>query len=527
MLKRMCVLMAAVSAAAMAAVGQVASITAGGGWDIYKAGVYRYGPSFITYGDGTIDAWFAAPGQDYEDCALHLESGSTPIQVASKGYVAQYFEVDRPFFGVSVLSPTWSKNGTESVRISLYKWDKNISTTKAGTPLGQAICEKYNDNDPVTVKSATGEQLPAGQYLAVLDQASEFAGVYVFNEPNPALNGSVYLGTILKKKGSLRGQIIYDNNNITAYWDQVSYQRSSDGGRTWTPEKMVLKPTRNTRDQYSICDPGVAFWNGYYYAGYTSTEHSGGLENHLYVARSKNPDGPWEKWNGAGWGGTEVEPVVEFTQKGSWGIGEPSFVIKDNTVYLYYTYDAGLPTTRVATAHAGNENWPAMLEQHGTVITKQGGSDHCDVKYVDAAKRFLAVNTVKRMTKDAYIEAWQSEDGITFERIGKIEGILYPSGLHNCGINGDEQGHIDISKPQHIAFAYGIDDAGQSLWACWSTYLQPITIVCSASGIESVEAASDSPLRMFNMQGMEVDPQTASPGLYIRLQGGKTKKIAK
>ena len=118
---------------------------------------------------------------------------------------------------------------------------------------------------------------------------------------------------------------------------------------------MVLKPTRNTRDQYSICDPGVAFWNGYYYAGYTSTEHSGGLENHLYVARSKNPDGPWEKWNGAGWGGTEVEPVVEFTQKGSWGIGEPSFVIKDNTVYLYYTYDAGLPTTRVATAHAGNE----------------------------------------------------------------------------------------------------------------------------------------------------------------------------
>ena len=37
MLKRMCVLMAAVSAAAMAAVGQVASITAGGGWGIYTA----------------------------------------------------------------------------------------------------------------------------------------------------------------------------------------------------------------------------------------------------------------------------------------------------------------------------------------------------------------------------------------------------------------------------------------------------------------------------------------------------------
>ena len=32
------------------------------GWDIYTGGVYRYGPSIVVNKDGSIDAWFAAPG---------------------------------------------------------------------------------------------------------------------------------------------------------------------------------------------------------------------------------------------------------------------------------------------------------------------------------------------------------------------------------------------------------------------------------------------------------------------------------
>jgi hypothetical protein len=37
------------------------------GWDIYIAGVYRYGPSIIINDDNTIDAWFAAPGDKYDE----------------------------------------------------------------------------------------------------------------------------------------------------------------------------------------------------------------------------------------------------------------------------------------------------------------------------------------------------------------------------------------------------------------------------------------------------------------------------
>ncbi|MCM1021658.1 MAG: hypothetical protein NC343_05165 [Muribaculum sp.] len=530
MKKQLFVLMAVAAASTSLLNAQITTIEAQNGWDIYEAGVYRYGPSFITNDDGSIDAWFAAPGSEYEDCVMcDYETSPTPYFVTNTGFIGQYIEMKRPFIGFTVYSPTWGNNGTQTLRLSIYKWDTNINKTRRSTPLAQRTFSNYNDNDILSVSTENDVELPAGNYVFLVDRASQNAGVYHYPGLNPEFDGCVYIGNT-QKAGALRGHVLYDSKKITQYWDQASYQHSEDGGKTWTAEKMVLKPTRHTRDEYSVCDPDVAYWGGYYYAGYTSTENAAGIENHLYVARSKSPEGPWEKWNGDGWGGDKVEPIVEYTPKGGWGIGEPSIIIKDNTVYLYYTYDNGGPTTRLSTAPADSENWPALLELKGTAITKSSSSDHCDVKYVDAARRFLAVNTTKRMSKEAYIQMWQSEDGLNFEPIGdgKMQGILYPSGLHNCGLNGDAQGHIDVNKPQHIAFAYGLDSNGNSRWACWSTFLQPITIKCDAqSGIESVTINNNAPVQMYNMQGIEVDADTQAPGLYILRQGDKTEKIAR
>ena len=114
---------------------------------------------------------------------------------------------------------------------------------------------------------------------------------------------------------------------IAGEWDWISYRHSPDGGKTWTNEKIVLTPTQGSMDHFSNCDPGVVYFNGYYYLGYTSTLNSEGFCNNLFVARSKNPDGPFEKWNGSGWGGYEPQPIVYYDQNyTSWGIGEPSFV---------------------------------------------------------------------------------------------------------------------------------------------------------------------------------------------------------
>ena len=179
MLQRSCALSGLLCLLPLGLTAQIESVSAQRGWDIYQAGVYRYGPSFIAHDDGRIDAWFAAPGQDYEDCVLHKESDSEPRQIG-KGFVGQYIKIDEPFVGVSFLSPTWANNGTESVRLTLYKWDTNFITTRKGTPIAQNTCTGYNDNDPVSVRMTDGKQLPAGEYLVVLDQASRYAGVYYF-----------------------------------------------------------------------------------------------------------------------------------------------------------------------------------------------------------------------------------------------------------------------------------------------------------------------------------------------------------
>ena len=92
--------------------------------------------------------------------------------------------------------------------------------------------------------------------------------------------------------------------NSSTQWDWITY-RHSDDGENWSKEKTVLKPTAGSADQCSVCDPGVVFFDGYYYLAYTSTDdyRHKGTNNSAFVARSKKPQGPYEKWNGKGWGG--------------------------------------------------------------------------------------------------------------------------------------------------------------------------------------------------------------------------------
>ena len=82
------------------------------GWDIYAGGAYRYGPSIIINDDGSIDAWFAAPGAAYgKNHELYNTNGATtPEGIVGDKTVAQKFTADIPFWGVSVTSPNWNGN---------------------------------------------------------------------------------------------------------------------------------------------------------------------------------------------------------------------------------------------------------------------------------------------------------------------------------------------------------------------------------------------------------------------------------
>lgn len=433
------------------------------GWDIYSGGAYRYGPSIIINDDGSIDAWFAAPGAAYGK--NHELSNTTGTSTAEGIYgdktVAQKFTADIPFWGVSVTSPNWNGNPC-GLTFSLYEWNGDTyREVVAQEPIASARFDDYADGQNLILSN--DDKFPAGTYLWVLsDGKTEQSGVWLVDGE---VSGVTSYRDGAPVSGNWRARWTEEKTTGETFWDQASYQRSTDGGRTWSEEVMTLKPTEFSSDHFSVCDPGVAYWNGYYYIGYTSTENPGMTENYAYVARGQNPDGPWEKWNGNGWGG-DPEPVVVFDGTPTqFGAGEPSIVVLDDTIYFYYSWCDGSVTTRVATASTNDPNWPGNLVHHGTAIDKSGvdGADHSDVKYREDIGKFQAINTASRMTANGYIMLWQSDDGLKFEKIAEIRDNIMP-GCHNCGWSGDRQGHIRPGQQQYIAYAYGIDT-----WGVWNT----------------------------------------------------------
>ena len=275
-----------------------------------------------------------------------------------------------------------------------------------------------------------------------------------------------------------------DDNTIDAYfacigangeWDWISYRHSNDGGESWSDEKIVLTPTTGSLDQFSNCDPGVVYFNGYYYLGYTSTINSKGVCNWVYVARSKNPDGPFEKWNGSSWGGDDPQPIFYYDEHYStFGMGEPSFIELNGTLYIYYTNAA--PTglyTMLATADATDENWPLTIQNRGAVVKRD--TDSLDVKYIEDWGKFIAIGTGDRMGPNSWIGVFESNDGLNFELVDVVRKGTFTH-LHNAGISSRRNGHINLAEDADklcVLYAYG------ETWGYWNTRSQPISLQLS------------------------------------------------
>ena len=285
-----------------------------------------------------------------------------------------------------------------------------------------------------------------------------------------------------------------DDGSIDAYfacvgtngeWDWISYRHSPDGGSTWTTEKIVLTPTQGSMDHFSNCDPGVVYFNGYYYLGYTSTLNETGACNNVFVARSENPDGPFEKWNGSGWGGYEPQPIFYYNEAyNKFGMGEPSFVELNGTLYIYYTNAAPSGEyTMVATADATNENWPATIQHQGTAVKKD--TDSIDVKYVEEWGKFIGIATGSRMGPSSYLAVYESDDGLTFNLVDAVrEGTL--THLHNAGLSSRRNGHIKLSEDAdklRVIYAHGEG------WGTWNTRVQPISLALSNGNDLNAERA--------------------------------------
>lgn len=271
-------------------------------------------------------------------------------------------------------------------------------------------------------------------------------------------------------------------------WDYIRYRHSEDGGLTWSSDQVVLRPTAGSKDALAACDPGVIRIGESWYLAYTSTEDNRGTANELYVARANGPSGPFEKWNGKGWGGNP-EPIVRYSgEPAQYGIGEPSLVLHQGRLYVYYTNIDRTNLTDVATVEAPvGEDWPARLKQRGHAITRRAIEDSTDIKYVDALGRFIGVATVDRFGPNAGVAVYQSFDGLTFEP-APFKGTRLQHGAHNMGISGTPDGHVDTGAMNFIAYAY---QPPGNTWGNWPTYLQPVQLSTTARG-ETVWGAASS-----------------------------------
>ena len=315
-------------------------------------------------------------------------------------------------------------------------------------------------------------------------------GVDIYQLPGNG-NGGWRYGPSYIYYGDGRVDAYFASGGDSGEWDRITHRSSTDDGATWGPEKIVVYPTPGSMDGHSCCDPDVVYFDGYYYLGYTSTLNDGGYCNNVFVARSEDPDGPFEKWNGSGWGGAPA-PIFYFEQSyGYWGIGEPSMVELNGTLYIYYTYATPMKSfIMLATADATNENWPATLQHHGAVTEKK--SDSVCVKFVEDWGKFILVTREDMLGNGNCVVVYESADGKSFTLVDAVRENTCP-GMFSMGLSSRQNGHIRLSEDAdrlRLAYAYG--DSG---WAAWNTRMHKVTLTQSEGNDLAAESAK-SPLNV-------------------------------
>ena len=257
--------------------------------------------------------------------------------------------------------------------------------------------------------------------------------------------------------------------NSGSQWDWIIY-RHSDDGENWGDEEIVMKPTPGSKDQCSVCDPAVIYFNDYYYLGYTATDYyeGKGSYNMAFVARSRYPDGPFEKWNGSGWGG-DPEPIIFYDGgKDNWGIGEVSFVISDDDLFIFYSY-LDVRDGYIGLCKADlTENWPSTIRNKGAVLYRLD-HDSVEVIYDDYRKLFVAFSIYGRMSEGSLLKVYVSENGKEFREVAETKEYIEDY-AHNLGVAKGPDGHQTTEKELLFGYAYGQN------WGRWNLIVQKLKL---------------------------------------------------
>ena len=331
------------------------------------------------------------------------------------------------------------------------------------SPIGES--EEITENDAVDESEETvpqEEPVPEAKYtIEIVDD-----GEILYQTSSDYYR---YGPSIIKYEDGSMDAWFSSPGNSGSQWDWIRYIHSDDG-INWSEEEIVFKPTPGSKDRCSVCDPGVIYFGGYYYLGYTSTDYyeGDGLYNMAFVARSEYPNGPFEKWNGSGWGG-DPEPIIYYDGgKDYWGIGNVSFVIYDNDLCIYYSY-IDLRDSYIGLYKADLVNdWPSTMRNKGPVLYRLE-QDSVEVVYDENNQTFYAFSIDGRMMEGSEMVVFESHSGKDFSQIGAIKEHVKDY-AHNMGVAKSTEGWINTNDEFMVGYAYGKD------WGRWKTIFQKMTI---------------------------------------------------
>ena len=132
---------------------------------------------FVEFVDEGLSNYFAKlpdAGEEVIERVL-IEKGSEPVNIKAEGPYGVRFTVPEGYALRAICgsdSPTWSNpGGGSSAAANIYKWDTDYDKSIAGGSL--AYAEELDHADNATLVLTFDKDLPAGEYLAVVESIGE------------------------------------------------------------------------------------------------------------------------------------------------------------------------------------------------------------------------------------------------------------------------------------------------------------------------------------------------------------------
>lgn len=339
-------------------------------------------------------------------------------------------------------------------------------------------------------------------------------------------------------------------NRMQEAWDHIRY-RSSKNGSDWSSPKIAImqspqessdEPSRyytspykeieeaneikaaagGQRDAYFFptkaencaCDPAIVNGDdGYWYMLY-----AGNIDNYntvVYLARSKNIQGPYEKFSTQGWDRWAVRPTPVLQKKTNrpandpsiYGIGQPTIVKKDGKFHVWFAEMDNVnfvyggrkfsrryhvAVNRLSDLRNVNLDNPSIsnikidtLKRYERNITEDwikrwSMVDFGEVRWTGSQYEMWILN--KYMQEKSYIKKYTSDNAVDW-----VMDYTYSEGpynfIHNIGVSGDMHGWVhndqyllsfsgpDVSLNYSREYlqnnGYGGLDVTSGMWPMW------------------------------------------------------------